>query len=64
MTKKDYIIIADAFIRSRPDDIDSNYHIWGQWNSDLDSIIWELRHDNVRFDEGKFRDYIRKGKMS
>ena len=57
MTRKDYIIIAKAFIRSA--NVTTNGAIAETvYNFILDEVIAGLRGDSSAFNESKFRGYI------
>ena len=55
MTRKDYIRLADAFARSRPDeDIPPASPVWLQWRADVHRVADALAGDNGRFDRDRF----------
>ena len=59
MTRKDYIAIAEALSRARPDNIDPivircPVDAWDQWLRDRRRLADALYADNPRFDRDRF----------
>lgn len=58
MTKKDYILIAAALNRSKPESylkgIIHSPNLERQWECDVEHIADVLQEDNPRFDRDKF----------
>lgn len=52
MTKKDYVLIASALARVKPEKVDERGQ--DQWTLCVKSIATALAHDNDRFDGGLF----------
>ena len=57
MTRKDYIVIADAMIKQ----IDRGFIKKKDIEKAINVMSNALSSDNYRFDYGKFEDYIMKG---
>lgn len=56
MTRKDYVLIADAMRHSRIflDSTDDNGDSLTQWLSTVEKVAEYLRGENIRFDSSKF----------
>ena len=57
MTKKDYVIIADAFSQAR-NEIGQDRDMLGGLFTIQDILVKTLKKDNPRFNEDKFIEYI------
>lgn len=62
MTRKDYRVIADALIYSRPTThrVNGGGPEWQRWLLVRNSIASELNVNNRNFDRGKFEDWTEK----
>jgi hypothetical protein len=60
MTRKDYIALAAALVRSRP--LVEKGAARDQWLRDVGSIARALAEDNSRFDQARFVDACREPK--
>ena len=52
MTRKDYVLIADALRRSKPESYSDEIIAW---NDVVNNLCINLEYENDRFDEKKFR---------
>lgn len=55
MTRKDYVLLAAALLRSKPDS-SSTYMEQDQWERDVKSVADALAGDNARFERQRFID--------
>lgn len=53
MTKKDYILLADAFLQTRPLE-HWNANKLTQWQQDVVHVAYSLAQNNPRFNASKF----------
>jgi hypothetical protein len=58
MTKKDFILIANALRYSRPHMSQDTLSAMEAWRNCVTNIMEALRSSNPRFDSTKFLDYI------
>ena len=57
MTRRDYVLIAAAMLKSKPDDFEYNVIRWPyetQWLFDCDTLANALASDNDAFDKVMF----------
>lgn len=59
MTRKDYVALADAFARTRPNPLTVDVGkpaitLRAQWNVTRDAVASVLQADNPRFDRARF----------
>ena len=54
MTRKDYLVIADALAESRPMWAENRAARTAQWVDTVDCMARALAHDNPRFDVERF----------
>lgn len=59
MTRKDYIVIADALLGARPRDRE-DLRSWRQWEQTADRIANALQWNYTNFDLDKFETYIKR----
>jgi hypothetical protein len=57
MTRRDYTLVADALLYSRPRDRE-DLRSWRQWEATADRIAWTLQHAYANFDLEKFQVHI------
>jgi hypothetical protein len=60
MSRKDYTVIADALLWSRPRDRE-DLRSWRQWSITADRIASELEAYYMNFDLARFQVHIRRG---
>ena len=58
MSRKDYELIAEALIDSRPDQ--DNVEAWSQWKFSVIRMAVALQSTNDRFNRSKFETYCEK----
>jgi hypothetical protein len=56
MTRKDYVLLAEALSGTRPRDRGTDVAAWmaAQWRADLNAVADALARDNYRFDRTRF----------
>lgn len=59
MTRKDYIAIAEALAKTRPNPVTTPVQ-WYQWEADRAAIADVLAADNSRFNRQRFYDTTEK----